>query len=101
GRIVPAGDLAEEDAGKGLAAESQVGANLGKVVDRNHGAQDRGEMQHAAGGGQQLIGGQGSVGGAKEHLLVGEVAVPPPRADRLIVDLKVGMQLVVLGKPLG
>jgi hypothetical protein len=98
--VVPLGDLPEEDVGEHLAGELELGVDSGKVVDGNHRAQDRRKVQDGSGGRELLLGRHRSVGGPEEDRLVRELPDAPSRADRLVVDRHVGMELVVFGEPL-
>src|SRR4051794_1196958 len=57
-------------------------------------------MQDVPRGRQQLFVGHGAVGRAKKDGLIGDLPDAAARPDRLIVDLDVWLQFVVLGEPL-
>jgi hypothetical protein len=61
GRVIPAGDLPEEDAGEHRARQVQPGACRGaEVVDHAFAAQGDGHLRHgASAGGGLLAGGHG------------------------------------------
>src|SRR6266404_2167874 len=97
-RIVPLGDLAQEDAGHGLRRELQV-LHARRVVDDDHRAHHRRDVLDA-GRLQQLLAAHGSVGSAEVHRLLGDLLDAAARADRLVVDLHARVRLVVLAEPL-
>src|SRR5690606_36202162 len=98
-RVVPGGDLAEEDVGEDRAGQAQLAAADAFDVDHRDHAADRGrELGQARGG--QLAAGQRLVGGAEidgAGLDLGDAAAG---TDRLVVDLVPG-GLVVVVRPLG
>ncbi len=100
GRVVPLRDLAEEDIGEDLAGEAEVAAHAGNVVDGDDAAQDGREVRDAEAGRRDLLVGHRAVGGAEEDRTGAELADAAARADGLIVDLHVRVQLVVVAEPL-
>ena len=70
------------------------------VVDRHDGAEHGREVQDLARRRLHLLRRHRPVGRAEEHRLVGELTDAAARADRLVVDLDVRVDLVVLGEPL-
>ena len=98
-RVIPLGDLAEEDAGDRLRGELQIRRDPGNVVGQDRRAQHRGKVQNLEAGLLELIVGHRAVGGAEIHGLCSQLANAAARTDGLVVDLDVRMQLVILVKP--
>ena len=83
GRIVPFGDLAEEDIGEHLAAELELRVHPVGLVDRDDGAKNRWKMQDLAGRGLQLLVGHRTVGRPEEHRLVRQLTDPAAGSHRI------------------
>ena len=98
--VVPFRDGAGENLAEHRAAELQLRIQPRNVVDGHDGAEDRGEVEDRSGRGLQLLVVHRAVGRAEEHGLVDQLLDAAARADRLVVDADVRVQLVVLGKPL-
>ena len=72
--------------------------HAGNIVAGDVGAQDRGEMQNRHAGLLELIVIHRAVGGAEIHSLVQQLADAAAGTDRLVVDLHVRDELVILDR---
>ena len=99
-RVVPLGNLAEEDVGQNRSAEFQLLRDARDVVHRHITAEHRREVKDLARRGVQLLLRHRPIRCAEEDRLAGDLTNPGARAQRLVVDLDIRVQLVVLGKPL-
>ena len=99
--IVPLGDLAQIDVGQHVGSELHLAVHAGNVVRRNHGSKNGRNVQYLDLGLGNLLIAHGAVAGAKIHRARLHLTNPAAAANRLIVDLNIGMQIVVLVKPLG
>src|SRR5712664_373211 len=104
GRVLPLGYFAEENAGKGARGKIQSRVDTGNVVGGNGGAEHRGKVQDAESvfilESLELIVVHGAIGTTEIHGAFGDLLNAAAGANRLIVDLKIGVLLVVLVKPL-
>src|SRR5713226_9749511 len=104
-RVVPLCDFAEENSSQGLRSEIQRRVDSWDVVGGNYGAHHRGKMQNPGAMlilvGLELLVVHGAIGGAEIHGAFGDLLDAAAGADRLIVDLKIGVPLVVFVEPLG
>src|SRR6202000_733848 len=73
GGIVPLAYLAEKDAGQDLGRESEILAGLRQMVDRDDGADDRGELKQLCRHLGHVDIGQRNVGGREGDLVVAEL----------------------------
>ena len=97
--IIPLGDLSEEDAHVGVAREFQV-VHAFEVVGQDDAAGRHGQQLHARVDLGDFLGGHGGVAGAEVDRLVLHGLHARAAADRLVVDLHVGMGVVVRLEPL-
>src|SRR5271169_549599 len=100
GVVVPLVDLAQEDAGYGARTELELCLYARYVVGWYHRAQHRGDVEDLELRLRQLLVGHGTVTGAEVHRARRHLPNPAATADRLIVDLNVAVDFVVLIKPL-
>jgi len=103
-RIVPLGDFTEEDACQSLLREVEFPGHSRDVVDRNISAEHGREMENIRptlrGELLNLIVGHGTVRRAKIDGSLGHLFDARAGAERLVVDLNLGEQLVVFVEPL-
>ncbi len=100
GVVIPLRDPAQVDVRKQLAGEVKIAGHAGDVVDRNDAAEDRRQVGDAEAGRGDLLIGHGAGRGAEEDRAGAELADAAARADGLIVDPHVRMQLAILAEPL-
>ena len=101
GFVIPGSDLAEEYASDCFGSELHFPGNAGNVIGGDDGPQNSRDVQNLDLRLAQLLVGHWAVAstevnGAGQHLADSAAA-----ADRLIVDLNLGVGLVILAKPLG
>ena len=95
-RVIPFGDLAEEDVGKGFAVQHHVaGLDAVDIHHRNDRAHDHRPLREAVL--LELVDLQRRVGGAEGHGLGLDLLDAGARADRLVVHAVAGFLLVGVG----
>src|SRR6266851_1192669 len=103
--IIPFRNLAQEYTCDSVLGEIEFCSHAGNVVSRYVSAEDRWEMQNPKAvlilESLELIVVHGAIGGAEIHGAFGDLLNAAAGADRLIVNLKIGVLLVVFVKPLG
>src|SRR5690606_25744535 len=98
GRIVPGGDLAEEDVGQHRTRQLELSGCQAFEVDDGYHATDRGR-ELAEAGLRQLLARERFVAGAEIDGAGLDLGNAAARADRLVIDLGAGGGVVV-GRPL-
>ena len=103
-RVVPLGDLAEEDVGEGVGVQVQFRA-AGQVVGEHDGAEHGRDLLHFGAGtggfsGRDLFGLHEGVGRAEIDGLLGELLDAGAGADALVVHLDVRVDLLERADPL-
>ena len=101
GRIAPLRDLSQEDAGQGGARKVQGSAEPRNIVRRHDTTQHGGEVHERRGRLLELLIGHGPVGGSEVDRAGRDLADAAARADRLVVEIDVRVDLGVFGEPLG
>ena len=102
GRVVPPGDLAEEDPGEDRAGQLQRAVEGHDVVGHRDAAEVDGDLYGgAAAGGGQVGAARRDVGGAEVHRPGGEPGDAGAAADRGVADRDAGAGLLVGGERLG
>ena len=100
-RIVPIGDLSQEDVRNYVGGEFQFLVNARHVVCRHIGAQHSWKVVNLRLGLRQLLIVHRAVGGAKIHCARQHLADSAAAPDGLVIDLNLRMLLVVFAEPLG
>ena len=99
-RIVPLGDLAEEDVGEDRPRELDLCAQSFDVIDGHDGAEDGGEVRNRPGRLREHVVRHRLVACAEENRALEQLADAAARSDGLIVDLHGRVQCVVFREPL-
>ena len=98
-RVVPLRDLAQVDGGERLRRDAKL-LHAGQVPDDDHRAHHRRDVLDA-GGLLQLLVAERCVAGPEVDGPLGDLLDAAAGSDRLVVDLDVRVELVVLAEPLG
>src|SRR5271154_1821140 len=90
--VIPVRDLPQENSRQRLWSELDFSANAGDVIGWNHRTQHRRHVQDLALGLCQLLVAHGAIAGAKVNRPGENLANTAAAADRLVVELNVGMR---------
>src|SRR5205807_2021458 len=101
GRIIPFLDFPQKNVGQNLSREVDLALDGGKIVSRDIRAEHCGNMEKLEGSAFELLIGHGAIAGAEVDRAGLNLFNAAAAANRLIVDLNVGMQIVVFAEPLG
>ena len=100
GFVIPVGDLAQKDSSQHLGCKFQLPGHAGYVVSGNIGTQHRRCVQNLDLCLFQLVIRHGAIAGAKVDRTGDHLSDSPAASNRLVIDLDIRMELVVLAKPL-
>ncbi len=99
-RIIPLGDVAEENVGDDVAVQLQLW-RAGQVVDDGHAAGDDRNVQDFPRSLRQIVVAHRRVGSAEVHRLLEQLLLAPAGADGLIIEVNRRIHRAVGFKPFG